>query len=169
MNANRRERLMPGAALLGGCVSPGLAWAVPPTPDPAVELTCGRAIGGHVRPTRGDTVRQFLGIPYGADTGPRRFLPPEPVASWTGAFNAAVHGPSSTQGSGGQEQRENCLVLNVWVFHTLPCFRIVMPSRSWHDLTFVGTTNWWIVRAFDVSGAPRSKGTAVSVEIFATS
>jgi para-nitrobenzyl esterase len=114
MNANRREMLLAGAAVLGGCVSPGDAWAVPPTPDPVVELTSGRAIGQHFRPTRGDVVRQFLGIPYGADTGSRRFLPPQPVAPWTGAFNAAAYGPSSPQGSGGQGQGENCLVLNVW-------------------------------------------------------
>jgi para-nitrobenzyl esterase len=113
MKANRREMLLAGAAVLGGCVSAPAASAAP-TPDPVVELTSGRAIGRHASPTRGDVVRQFLGIHYGADTTPRRFLPPQPVAPWTGALNAAAYGPSSPQGSGGQGQGENCLVLNVW-------------------------------------------------------
>jgi para-nitrobenzyl esterase len=114
MKANRREMLLAGAAALGGCVSPGNAWAVPPTPNPVVELTSGRVDGLHFRATAGDTVRQFLGIPYGADTGPRRFLPPQPITPWTGAFNAWAYGPPCPQGSGGADQSENCLVLNVW-------------------------------------------------------
>lgn len=114
MKANRREMLLAGAAALGGCVSPGPAWAVPPTPDPVVQLDSGRASGLHFRSTGGDAVRQFLGIPYGADTGPRRFLPPQPVAPWTGVFNVATYGPACPQGAGGADQGESCLVLNVW-------------------------------------------------------
>ena len=113
MKTSRREMLLAGAAALGGCVSSGMAQAAP-TPDPVVELASGRAIGRHLRTMDGDTVRQFLGIPFGADTGPRRFLPPEPVAPWAGAFNASAYGPSCPQGSGGADQSEACLVLNVW-------------------------------------------------------
>lgn len=113
MKANRRKMLLAGAAALGGCVAPGVARAAP-TPDPVVELASGRAVGRHVRSTGGVPVRQFLGIPYGADTGPRRFLPPQPVAPWMGAFNAAAYGPTCPQGAGGADQGENCLVVNVW-------------------------------------------------------
>jgi para-nitrobenzyl esterase len=126
MKTSRREVLLAGAVALGGCVSSGVAGAAP-TPDPVVQLNSGRAIGRHVRATAGDTVRQFLGIPYGADTGPRRFLPPEPVAPWTGAFNAWAYGLSSPQGAGGADQSEACLVLNVWApLHTANAKRPVL-------------------------------------------
>lgn len=106
MQTTRRTFMATSAALVAGCVSPA-AEAQPAAP--LADLTTGR-----VRGRWSGGVREFLGIPYGADTRPRRFLPPEPAAPWTGIREATAYGPAAPQGSGGVEQGEDCLVLNVW-------------------------------------------------------
>ena len=54
------------------------------------------------------------GIPYGADTGPRRFQPPVPPEAWGTAILPQVYGPASPQRSNESNQSEDCLRLNVW-------------------------------------------------------
>lgn len=105
---NRRHALLGTVAWVGGCAWPGSARAVP-TGAPVIDLVSGR-----VRGRWSGGVREFLGIPYGADTQSRRFLPPEPVAAWAGVKDALAYGPACPQTSGGSEQDENCLVLNLW-------------------------------------------------------
>ncbi len=57
----------------------------------------------------------FRGVRYGADTGPRRFQPPQPPAPWSGIVPALEYGAASPQRdrSAGATS-EDCLFLNVW-------------------------------------------------------
>ena len=84
-----------------------------------------RAVGGQspIAETRTGKLRGrldhginvFRGVYYGADTASTRFLPPVPVASWTGVRDALEFGAVAPQPStGGRAISENCLHLNVW-------------------------------------------------------
>jgi para-nitrobenzyl esterase len=122
---NRRELLRNsvycfGAAFGNHALRP-LAFAAGHAAPEAV-LTTGR-----VRGTTNRGIHIFKGIPYGADTAPRRFLPPAPAAPWTGVRETAGFGPRAPQTSGNDRGgtgyhlppdlgpiSEDCLYLNVW-------------------------------------------------------
>lgn len=63
---------------------------------------------------RVDGVHVFKGAPYGADTGPRRFQPAAPVASWKGMRDALEYAPACPQTNTSERTSEDCLYLNVW-------------------------------------------------------
>ena len=68
-------------------------------------------------PVRGSTeagINVFKGVPYGADTGARRFQAPVPPEPWTEAREALAYGPASPQSRGGEATSEDCLHLNLW-------------------------------------------------------
>jgi para-nitrobenzyl esterase len=82
-----------------------------------------RAQASPVAQTRHGSVRGYLdkgilvfkGIPYGADTGPRRFQPPVSPQPWTDVREAFAYGPASPQpGLNDGPTSEDCLRLNVW-------------------------------------------------------
>lgn len=112
MTPTRRTLLISSAALLTGCAAQPASAA--PNPPPQADLNTGRIRGRWTSARTGQPVREFLGIPYGADTALRRFLPPLPVQPWTGIREATSFGHVAPQGSGGAGQGEDCLVLNVW-------------------------------------------------------
>lgn len=89
------------------------------------ETTAGRARGISI-----GGIRRFQGVPYGALTGGRnRFMPPQPVAPWSGVRNATGYGPIAPQPFSDPAHpfgllidwdlqpgpmSEDCLNLNLW-------------------------------------------------------
>ena len=124
---NRRELLKQSTywagAACAGEVLRGMAWAGT-TGSPEVTITSGRIRGFMDR-----GIFAFKGIPYGANTAPRRFMAPVPPKPWTGVRSAIEFGPRAPQPSfhfGARAHRgyymppelgpisEDCLYLNVW-------------------------------------------------------
>jgi para-nitrobenzyl esterase len=131
--ANRRGVLV--GAGLGGLMAAAPATAKPggsggprslSTPPEAIVETQSGKVRGALR----EGIYTFKGIPYAADAGgAARFLPPKPVAPWTGVKAALSYGPCCPQvvRAGWQNSEvafiydwddgfpgEDCLRLNVW-------------------------------------------------------
>jgi para-nitrobenzyl esterase len=70
----------------------GGAQAGESTATAAVETTSGKVRGKRIA-----GVSTFLGIPYGADTGTRRFLPPVPPTPWSAVRECLTLGHQSPQ------------------------------------------------------------------------
>ena len=119
---SRRDFIQQGSLLAAsstGMVRP--SWAQSGSIE--AETTFGRVRGGEVR-----GIKFFKGIPYGASTaGKNRFMPPRDPAAWTGVRDALDYsfrapqrpprprGEADEQGAtAGQQESEDCLVLNVW-------------------------------------------------------
>jgi para-nitrobenzyl esterase len=96
-----------GAALFAGFagLAPAAGWA-----DSPVVQTRHGAVRGVVE----RNVAVFRGIRYGADTAPRRFMPPLPPDPWEGVADAYEYGPASPQTGAREAISEDCLFLNVW-------------------------------------------------------
>ncbi len=76
-------------------------------------LVIAQTRNGPVRLLKAGEVWAARGVPYGADTGPRRFQPPVPPEPWT-LLEASTFGPASPQRGNEPKQSEDCLRLNVW-------------------------------------------------------
>lgn len=59
-------------------------------------------------------VAVFRGVPYGGNTGSRRFRPPVPPAPWRDTRPCVAFGSASPQRGTEPNQSEDCLRLNVW-------------------------------------------------------
>lgn len=121
-----RRSLLRGLALGAGAAAvPGLlrrsAFAQPASLAGPVATTRW----GMVRGFMDGDIHVFKGIPYGADTGPRRFMAPAPPAPWTGVLPAVSFGPRAPQASLARSSAsslsgpddpmsEDCLHLNLW-------------------------------------------------------
>ncbi|MET0581701.1 MAG: carboxylesterase/lipase family protein [Pseudoxanthomonas sp.] len=69
---------------------------------------------GRVRGIVDRGVHVFKGVPYGADTSARRFMPALPEQPWTGTREALHHGAAAPQSGNEGPGSEDCLFLNVF-------------------------------------------------------
>lgn len=112
---NRRtaiKNLIVGAGAIAGARIPGATVLAASADGPATVATIAT---GKIRGAILDGIHAFQGIPYGADTSTRRFLPPVPPAPWTGVRDTLAWGPIAPQTTrGDRPYSEDCLHLNVW-------------------------------------------------------
>ncbi|HEY2402401.1 MAG TPA: carboxylesterase/lipase family protein [Steroidobacteraceae bacterium] len=103
-----RREVVVGAAALASLTS--IAWSADKT-----HSTLATTVHGKVRGTVQDGIHSFKGIRYGADTGPRRFMPPLAPEPWKKPLDATRYGAASPQsGKETEPTSEDCLFLNVW-------------------------------------------------------
>ena len=102
------------ALMLGATSLPALpAFAGVPGPrHDAAPLA--RVRSGRLRGQLEQGVNVFRGIPYGADTAPRRFQPALPELAWRGVRDALDYGNAAPQTGTDGPGSEDCLYLNVW-------------------------------------------------------
>ncbi|MCC4596223.1 carboxylesterase/lipase family protein [Xanthomonas campestris pv. phormiicola] len=110
-----RRRFLHGSALgalaLSGALPGGNAGAAPVAAAPDAPLA--RTRSGRIRGYREQGVQVFKGIPYGADTAPRRFQPALPEPPWRGVRDCTSYAASAPQ-LRLDPVSEDCLFLNVW-------------------------------------------------------
>ncbi len=106
---HRRHWLRVGAAVAVSALLPGALSAAPMPRGSVARVRSGR-IGGSIE----RDVHVFRGVPYGADTAPRRWQPALREAGWRGVRDALAYGPAAPQRSDEGPGSEDCLRLNVW-------------------------------------------------------
>jgi len=102
-------------ALMLGATSLPLLPAFAGVPGPRHDAApLARVRSGRVRGQLEHGIHVFRGIPYGADTAPRRFQPAVQEAAWRGVRDALAYGNAAPQGGKEGPGSEDCLYLNVW-------------------------------------------------------
>ncbi|AEL09253.1 carboxylesterase/lipase family protein [Xanthomonas campestris pv. raphani] len=117
--ANRvdpRRRLLVCGGLLAGAAAavPSLSAAAAPAAPRDTSTPVARVRSGQVRGVRSQGICVFKGIPYGGDTGPRRFQAPVLETPWDGIRDASAYGAAAPQPKASEPTSEDCLFLNVW-------------------------------------------------------
>jgi len=103
-----RRDVLAGAAAMASLSS--VAWSTEKT-----RSSLATTVHGKVRGTVQDGIHAFKGIRYGADTAPRRFMPPVAPEPWKKPLDATDYGAASPQsGKETEPMSEDCLFLNVW-------------------------------------------------------
>jgi hypothetical protein len=96
----------------------------------------GRAdAAGKIGGVRDHGVHVFKGVPYGADSATRRFLPPIAATRGKRVRDALDYGPACPQPDAKEAVSEDCLSLNVWT----PALRDGGKRPSWSTFTAVNT------------------------------
>lgn len=110
VNATRRFLL--GAAALAAATAVPMARGAARDKD-ARQSPVIRTRAGRVRGFLDGDLMVFRGIRYGADTGPRRFMPPVAPEPWKSVVETRTFGAASAQSGKEASQSEDCLFLNV--------------------------------------------------------
>ena len=91
-SVTRRDTLIAGLAGTLKLGMPSELLSQPLSPTRLAATTSGKVRGKRIR-----GISNFLGIPYGGDTAPRRFQPPVPPSPWTGVRDCTALGHQSPQ------------------------------------------------------------------------
>ena len=100
--------------VLKASLAAGLAASAPAFAAGRFERTSARTRSGRILGSRNGELLVFRGIPYGADTAPRRFQPALQEAPWRGVRDALAYAASAPQNGEEGPGSEDCLFLNVW-------------------------------------------------------
>jgi para-nitrobenzyl esterase len=100
--------------VLKASLAAGLAASAPVFAAGRIERTSARTRSGRILGQRNGDLHVFRGIPYGADTAPRRFQPALQETPWRGVRDALVYAASAPQNGEEGPGSEDCLFLNVW-------------------------------------------------------
>ena len=100
--------------VLKASLAAGLAASAPAFATGRFERTSARTRSGRILGSRNGELHVFRGIPYGADTAPRRFQPALQEAPWRGVRDALSYAASAPQNGEEGPGSEDCLFLNVW-------------------------------------------------------
>jgi para-nitrobenzyl esterase len=96
VDISRRTAITATAGLAAMTSASGIWAATTSQQTPPVETAAGK-----VRGLRSGTISRFLGIPYGADTGPRRFQTAGAPTPWAGVRDCFAFGAQAPQGQLG--------------------------------------------------------------------
>ena len=107
----RRQFLLDSALCT---LAASLAGSVPAAAARTGSSPIARLRGGRVAGQTEQGIHVFRGIPYGADTAPRRFQQAELESPWRGVRDALDYGPAAAQSGNEGPGSEDCLYLNVW-------------------------------------------------------
>ena len=112
---NRRSFLRQSAVVAGSVAASSLVSISSFAAALDRESPIATTRSGKVRGYLDNGIKVFKGIRYGADTSPRRFMPPLPPEPWSEVREAIAYGPAAPQTSRASDRpNEDCLFLNVW-------------------------------------------------------
>lgn len=116
MSSRPRVTLSRRSVIAGGLGALGLLGGLPGAAFRA--KSSGNAVAttthGPVRGFLDHDIHVFKGIRYGADTAPRRFMPPSSPVPWEHVADAFEYGAAAPQDGADATISEDCLFLNVW-------------------------------------------------------
>ena len=105
----RRKLLGHGVALAGAAFLGPISAVEKSSLNPVVATRYGK-----VRGYQDQGISVFRGVRYGANTAPRRFMPPVSPQSWSDVVKAFEYGPAAPQDQTTESISEDCLFLNIW-------------------------------------------------------